>query len=46
MGDSVIILIACIKSTKLLLCVAGRGAGAQSVTVKPTGCGFGPHTRR
>ena len=23
-----------------------RGAGAQSVTVKPTGCGFDPHSRR
>ena len=23
--------------------VASRGAGAQSVTVKPTGCGFDPH---
>ena len=45
-GNNVIILIACKKSTKLLLCMAGRGAGAQSVTVKPTGCGFDPHTRR
>ena len=25
---------------------ARRGAGAQSVTVKPTGCGFDPHSRR
>ena len=25
---------------------ASRGAGAQSVTVKPTGCGFDPHARR
>ena len=25
---------------------ASRGAGAQSVTVKPTGCGFDPHSRR
>ena len=25
---------------------ANRGAGAQSVTVKPTGCGFDPHSRR
>ena len=26
--------------------IASRGAGAQSVTVKPTGCGFDPHSRR
>ena len=26
--------------------MASRGAGAQSVTVKTTGCGFDPHTRR
>ena len=25
---------------------AGRGAAAQGVTVKPTGCGFDPHSRR
>ena len=25
---------------------ASRGAGAQSVTVKSTGCGFDPHSRR
>ena len=25
---------------------ASRGAAAQSVTVKPTGCGFDPHPRR
>ena len=25
---------------------ASRGAGAQSVTVKPTSCGFHPHPRR
>ena len=25
---------------------ATRGAAAQSVTVKPTGCGFDPHSRR
>ena len=25
---------------------ASRGAGAQSVTVKPTSCGFDPHSRR
>ena len=25
---------------------ANCGAGAQSVTVKPTGCGFDPHSRR
>ena len=25
---------------------ASRGAAAQSVTVKPTGCGFDPHSRR
>ena len=25
---------------------AGCGAAAQSVTVKPTGCGFDPHSRR
>ena len=25
---------------------ASRDAGAQSVTVKPTGCGFDPHSRR
>ena len=25
---------------------ARRGAGAQSVTVKPTGCGFDPHSKR
>ena len=25
---------------------ASRGAGAQSVTVKPTGCGFDPPSRR
>ena len=24
---------------------ARRGAGAQNVTVKPTGCGFDPHSR-
>ena len=24
----------------------GRGAGAQSVTVKWTGCGFDPHSRK
>ena len=24
----------------------GRGAAARSVTVKPTGCGFDPHSRR
>ena len=23
-----------------------RGAGVQSATVKPTGCGFDPHSRR
>ena len=25
---------------------ASRGAAAQSVTVKPIGCGFDPHSRR
>ena len=25
---------------------ANRGAGAQGVTVKPTGCGFDSHSRR
>ena len=25
---------------------ASRDAGAQSVTVEPTGCGFDPHSRR
>ena len=25
---------------------ASRGAAAQSVTVKPSGCGFDPHSRR
>ena len=25
---------------------AGRGAAARGVTVKPTGCGFNPHSRR
>ena len=25
---------------------ASRGAAAQSVTFKPTGCGFDPHSRR
>ena len=25
---------------------AGRGAEAQSVTVKSTGCGFDPHSRK
>ena len=25
---------------------AGRGAAAQGVTAKPTGCGFDPHSRR
>ena len=25
---------------------ASRGAAAQGVTVKPTGCGFDPHSRR
>ena len=25
---------------------ASRGAAARGVTVKPTGCGFDPHTRR
>ena len=25
---------------------ASRGAAAGSVTVKPTGCGFDPHSRR
>ena len=25
---------------------ASRSAGAQSVTVKPTGCGFDPDSRR
>ena len=25
---------------------ASRGAVSQSVTVKPTGCGFDPHSRR
>ena len=25
---------------------AGRGAAARGVTVKPTSCGFGPHSRR
>ena len=29
-----------------LLFKAGRGAAARGVTVKPTGCGFGPHSRR
>ena len=32
---------------KALLCVeARRGSGAQSVTVKPTGCGFDSYSRR
>ena len=26
--------------------VVGRGAAARGVTVKPTGCGFDPHSRR
>ena len=25
---------------------ASRGAAARSVTVKPTGCGFDPHSRK
>ena len=25
---------------------ASRGVGAQSVSVKPTGCGFDPHSRK
>ena len=25
---------------------ASRGAAARGVTVKPTGCGFDPHSRR
>ena len=25
---------------------ASRGAAARSVTIKPTGCGFDPNTRR
>ena len=25
---------------------AGRGAAARGVTVKPTGCGFDPYSRR
>ena len=28
------------------LVVAGRGAAARGATVKPTGCGFDPHSRR
>ena len=30
----------------LLIVEARRGAGVQSVTVKPTSCGFDPHSRR
>ena len=33
------------KKTFILI-EASRGAGAQNVTVKPTGCGFDPHSRR
>ena len=29
-----------------ILYEACRGAGAQSVTVESTGCGFGPHSRK
>ena len=25
---------------------ASRGAAARGVTIKPTGCGFDPHSRR
>ena len=32
----------------IYLCIpaASRGAAAQSMTIKPTGCGFDPHSRR
>ena len=44
-----IINIMSYKCCWLLLIIsfeAGRGAGAQSVTVKSTGCGFYPHSRK
>ena len=31
---------------KKLKIEARRGARAQSVTIKPTGCGFDPHSKR
>ena len=34
------------KSLENVWCEASRGAGAQSVTVKPIGCGFDPRSRR
>ena len=33
-------------SKSFILLEASRGAVAQSVTIKPTGCGFDPHSRR
>ena len=34
------------RKSKILLVEASRGAGAQSVTVKSTGCGFDPHSMK
>ena len=31
---------------KTFIWEASRGAAARGVTVKPTGCGFDPHSRR
>ena len=31
---------------KQIIIKASRGAAAQGVTAKPTGCGFEPHSRR
>ena len=40
-------IIESVKIIKILFVLeASRGAGAQSVTVKLTGCGFDPHSRR
>ena len=39
--------IKCIKMNRILVVDEdSRGAAARSVTVKPTGCGFDPHSRR
>ena len=35
-----------IKINKMYTIEASCGAAARSVTVKPTGCGFDPHSRR
>ena len=34
------------KVIESIIIEAGRGAAAQRVSVKPTGCGFDPHSRR